>query len=181
MIFTIKVTLKMKIMNVNNFKGLIIGAFFFIGFLSAILVLNSCSKDDYLDNKKNILSESDIEFIAKNLEKSEFTQSKWSLNNGELDIKVIDFVEKGDIQGLISKKKGFPRLKSASIESSDGEIWKETKTFNSAYKAAVYVGDKLDEYGGCVESRIERVDANGDGHKDEFKVYVRPCNWNYKR
>lgn len=159
-------------MNVNRFKSLIIGSFFFIGFLSAILVFNSCSKDNDLDNQKSSLSDSDIDFIAKNLEESEFTQSKWRIEKGKLDIKVIEFIEKGDVQGLLSKKKVFPRLKSASTESSDGETWKESKTFSSAYKAATYVGGKLDEYGGCVESRTEKVDADGDGEKDEYKVYV---------
>lgn len=165
-------------MIVNKLKSLIIGAVLFVGFLSAILVLNSCSKDDNLDNKKISISESDIEFIAQNLEESEYTQSKWRINKGELDVKVIEFIEKGDIKGLLTKKKVYPRLKSAPVESSDGETWKESKTFNSAYKAATYVGDKLDEYGGCVESRTEKVDADGDGDKDEYKVYVRPCNWN---
>ena len=68
----------------------------------------------------------------------------------------------------VIKNKGFiVRLKSAPVESSDGEKWKDSAT------------NKMKEYGGeCIESRTEAIDEDGDGDTDYYKVYTRPCNWN---
>lgn len=71
------------------------------------------------------------------------------------------------------------RLKSASVESSDGEKWKDYTTKKTGLGAGKYVADKMKEYGGdCIESRTEAIDEDGDGETDYYKVYTRPCNWN---
>jgi hypothetical protein len=70
-------------------------------------------------------------------------------------------------------------LKSAPVESSDGEKWKDSTTKKTGLGAGKYVADKMKEYGGdCIESRTEAIDEDGDGDTDYYKVYTRPCNWN---
>ncbi len=80
----------------------------------------------------------------------------------------------------VIKNKGFiVRLKSAPVESSDGEKWKDSATKRTGMGAGKYVADKMKEYGGtCIESRTEAIDEDGDGDTDSYKVYTRPCNWN---
>ncbi len=154
----------------------------FLSICISVTLFYSCQieESEVVENKSvnfSRLTDSDIDFLALLLEESEFTHSRLFFNEyGELDIEAYKYNELEFANYL--DKKSFVRLKiSRSIETSDGEKWEDTKSFKSAISAVRWVGKKLDEYGGdCIESRTEKIDLDGDGEKDDYRVFVRPCS-----
>jgi hypothetical protein len=137
-----------------------------VGFL-----FQSCEKSILEDESKTNIEVSSL--ISERLNSEIIVHMKIQKNpDGTINYKNV-------VPQVIKGKNFIVRLKSAPVESSDGEKWKDSTTKKTGMGAGKYVADNMEEYGGdCIESRTEAIDEDGDGDTDSYKVYTRPCNWN---